>query len=350
MSLVNFDIPYITDTLPGTGGKIKTIPEHFQVDEIPVYKPSGEGEHLFINITKKGITTKEVQKALARVFKTKVRDVEFAGIKDKYAVTSQNFSVWLLEKQDKNLAYNLEEELPVKINSMDFHQRKIKKGHLMGNAFQIKITDIEMPIDEAYEKASNIIAMIHEKGLPNFYGEQRFGIEGDNAERGYDVLKGKEKIHNKWLRRFLLSSFQSHLFNYYLYLRINRDLFNQILPGDVAKKQDTGGIFIVEDVKQEQNRLDNKEICFTGPMFGKKMTLAGDQAGKFEQEILDDNNVTYDELKAAKLTGTRRAGILLPKIKPEKENDGLLLSFTLPKGAFATVLLREIMKNEVQTN
>ena len=350
MQLKNFNLPYISSDLPGIGGKIKVSPEHFIVEEIPVYEPVGKGEHLFINITKKGITTKEIQKALANLFNTKVGDVEFAGIKDKHAVTTQNFSVWLLDKQDENLVYQLEKQLPVKINHMAFHTNKLKKGHLLGNSFEIKITDIEIPIDEAFQKASEIIEVIHTKGLPNFYGEQRFGVEGDNAEKGLRILKGQEKIPNKWLRRFLLSSFQSYLFNFYLTRRMENNLFDKLLQGDVAKKQDTGDIFVVEDREVEQERLENKEICFTGPMFGKKMTPAREESGIFEQKILDEHSITFEELRKAKLTGTRRAGILLPNISIEKEQDGLLLNFTLPKGAFATVLLGEIMKNEAETN
>ncbi|MFO8234780.1 MAG: tRNA pseudouridine(13) synthase TruD [Bacteroidales bacterium] len=350
MNYKNSELPYITKDLEGIGGKIKTSYENFIVNEIPAYQPSCEGEHLFIHITKKGITTKEVQKALAKIYNANSQDVEFAGIKDKYAVTSQFFSVWLHKGQEKDLVYQLEKVMPVTINSIAFHNRKLKMGHLKGNAFKIKITDIKISLYEAYQRASRIANIIHENGLPNFYGQQRFGIDGDNAERGFNILKGKEKNHNKWLKRFLLSSLQSHLFNYYLTRRIEHNLFNRILKGDIAKKQDTGGLFVVEEMEQEQKRLQNKEICFTGPMYGKKMKQAGDEAGEFEKTILDENDITPEELKEAKITGTRRAGIILPEITMNQEEDGLILKFTLPKGAFATIVLREIMKNEVNTD
>ncbi len=350
MNLTISDLPLISNGYKGTGGIIKAEYKHFIVDEIPAYLPSGEGEHLFVNLTKTGITTKEVQKALAGLYDIPSRDVEFAGIKDKNAVTSQYFSVWLSENQDKERVYELENQLPVKINSMAFHNRKIKSGHLKGNAFRIKITGIEIPLEEAEDRAKKIVEVIHQKGIPNYYGEQRFGMHGDNAEKGLKILKGKEIIKNKWLKRFLLSSYQSYLFNYYLKKRIDNRLFDKILTGDVAKKQDTGGIFIVDDKEEEQKRLDNKEICFTGPIFGKKMKQAIDEAGTFENSILTENEVTLEEFKNAKLTGTRRAGIILPKIEVTREEDGLILGFELPKGAFATVVLREIMKSEVNTD
>jgi tRNA pseudouridine13 synthase len=346
MQLKNLSKPYITKDTAGIGGKIKVKPEDFIVEEIPAYEPSGTGEHLFIHLTKTGITTKEVQKVLARIFNTKRRDVEFAGIKDKHAIASQYFSVWLQENQNPELAYNLEEELPVTINSFKFHERKLKKGHLHGNQFSIKIREPKTDLDEAIKRITEIKVKANQLGIPNFYGDQRFGIEGDNPQQGLEILKGERRIPNKWLRQFLLSSFQSYLFNYYLTKRIREGLFNELMPGDIAKKHDTGGIFIVEDMETEQKRFDNKEICFTGPMFGKKMTQAKDEAFDFENSILEENEVTPEELKKAKLTGTRRAGIILPSIEAVKEEDGIRVKFQLPKGSFATIVLREIMKND----
>src|SRR6056297_124050 len=346
MELKKITTPYISKGYEGIGGKIKITPEDFIVEEIPAYYPSGSGEHLFIHLTKTGITTKEVQKVLAKTFSTKVKDVEFAGIKDKHAVTSQYFSVWLLDKQDPELVNKLEDELPVTINSYNFHQRKIKKGHLWGNQFNIKIRDIESDIDEAFKKTQQITKIIHQKGLPNLYGKQRFGIEGDNAQQGLEILKGERKVPNKWLRQFLLSSFQSHLFNYYIVKRMEAGLLDKFMQGDIAKKHDTGGMFVVEDKETEQERFNNKEICFTGPMFGKKMTTAKEEALEFENSVMKENGVTTEEFKQMKVNGTRRTGIILPEIKTYKENDGIRIKFSLPKGAFATIVLREIMKDE----
>ncbi len=346
MQLKNFTKPYITEDISGIGGKIKVNPEDFTVDEIPAYEPSGSGEHLFVHLTKTGITTKEVQKALAKIFNTKRSEVEFAGIKDKHAVASQYFSVWLYNKQDPEMVCKLEDQIPVRINSFRFHQRKLKKGHLHGNQFNIKIREPEIDLDEALKRITEIKEKAIQLGIPNFYGDQRFGIEGDNPQQGLEILKGERKIQNKWLRQFLLASFQSYLFNYYLEKRIREGLFNEIMPGDIAKKHETGGIFIVEDKETEQKRFDNKEICFTGPIFGKKMTQAKGEAFVFENSILEENEVTPEELEKAKLSGTRRAGIILPSIESMKEEDGIRVKFQLPKGSFATIVLREIMKNE----
>lgn len=345
MGPIQFDLPYISEEIKGIGGNIKKTPEDFVVEEIPVYQPEGEGEHLFVHITKKGITTKEVQKALAGIYHVNTRDVNFAGIKDKQAIASQYFSVWLKNKENKELAYKLEEELPLKINSLTYHRKKIKQGHLLANAFNIKISQPEYSPEQAITQIQHIIDIIHRKGLPNFYGQQRFGIEGDNAQKGYEILTGKRKEKNKWFRRFLLSAYQSHLFNHYLVLRINQGLYEKIMEGDIAKKHDTGGLFVVENKIEEQKRLENKEICYTGPIFGKKMKATKGEAAQLEEKILADNHVAWEDLLQAKLNGTRRQGIIIPVIQANKEEEGIRLRFTLPKGAYATIVLREFTKH-----
>jgi len=345
MGLIDFTLPYLTSDITGIGGQIKKSPEDFVVREVPVYEPEGTGEHLFIQLTKEGITTRDVQKALSRIYQTPRGDVNYAGIKDKHAVTTQFFSVWLKDGQDKDRAYQLEEELPVTIHKLVFHPRKIKSGHLLGNEFSIRIGHLEIPVDEATEKARQIARTIQTKGLPNFYGSQRFGMEGDNAQKGLEIILGHRKEKNKWLRRFLASSYQSYLFNYYLYRRIQEGLYQTILDGDVAKKQETGGIFIVEDREAEQQRFDNQEISYTGPVYGKKMTPAQGESARLEEQILEEQQIDMQTLKDARLTGTRRQGILIPQIAVEQQTDSLCLNFSLPKGAFATIVIREFTKN-----
>ena len=340
-----FQLPFITDGLEGIGGKIKDKNQDFIVEELPLYDLTGEGEHLFVNITKDGMTTKDLQKELAKVYEVNHQDVDFAGIKDKHAITTQTFSIWLRDPSIKDRAFQLEDSLPVKINWNKFHQRKIKKGHLAGNVFTVKITDIPGSLDEAAQKTDKIIKKLSQTGIPNFFGAQRFGMEEDNAQKGLDIMLGKQRVKNKWLRKFLLSSYQSYVFNYYLKKRIEEGLFDKILNGEVAKKQDTGGMFIVDDPVADQKRLENKEITFTGPIFGKKMKSPQDEALDFENNILKELEITRENFSKGKLNGTRRAGIIIPEIKHQKIEDGMQLNFTLPKGSFATIILREIMKN-----
>lgn len=202
-----------------------------------------------------------------------------------------------------------------------------------------------MPVDQAAEKAKEIAHTIRTKGLPNFYGSQRFGIEGDNAQKGLEIITGQRREKNKWLRRFLTSSYQSYLFNYYLYRRIQQGHWPTILEGDIAKKHETGGIFVVEDREAEQKRFDNQEICYTGPVYGKKMTPAQGESGELEEQILKEQDIDLQCLRDARLTGTRRQGVLIPDVEVEPEDDSLRLHFSLPKGAFATIVIREFTKN-----
>ena len=345
MNPLDLKLPFISKAVEGIGGRIKKYPEDFIVDEIPAYQPEGEGEHLFVHMTKKGITTRTVQKNLARLFQIKDQDVNFAGLKDKQAITSQYFSIWLKNNEDPNLVYQLEDILPVKINKWEFHRKKIKQGHLKANAFNIKITGVNGSPEEMMDKIQHIKDIIHHKGVPNFFGHQRFGIHGDNAQKGYEILTGKRKIKNKGISRFLLSACQSYLFNYYMVNRIHEGFYDKVLLGDIAKKYDTGGIFVIDHAASEQSRFDQKAIGYTGPIFGRKMKPAEDLAAKQEEKTLQDNHLSTSTFQSTKLTGTRRMGIIIPSIKAEQEDNGVRLQFTLPKGAFATIVLREFMKN-----
>ncbi|MCW4013466.1 MAG: tRNA pseudouridine(13) synthase TruD, partial [Candidatus Bathyarchaeota archaeon] len=123
--------------------------------------------------------------------------------------------------------------------------------------------------------------------------------------------------------------------------------FTELIPGDIAKKHDTGGVFQVEDLETEQKRFDAKEISFTAPMFGYKMREATGQSGEFESSILDSVTITKDDFRKHHIKGTRRMGIILPEITLDTSDDGLVVSFTLMKGSYATTVLREFMKNDV---
>lgn len=338
-------LPYITKEIEGIGGKIRGKPEFFIVEEKPVYEPCGKGEHLYANITKKGITSRDVQLKLAKMFGLKNSDIGLAGMKDKNAVTTQTFSIRCGVKQNVQEAIDKIETMGVKVNWAKFHGNKIRVGHLLGNNFRIVIHDIET--DDALERAEKIKEKILEKGVPNFYGEQRFGIEGRNVQRGMDVLSDDFNVRNKWLKRFMISGYQSHLCNLYLAKRIEKGCFEKIMKGDVAKKYDTGGLFVVEDVKAEQERYDNKEISFTAPIYGIKMMEAKDEAKELEDSILKDNEVDMKQFENMKVEGTRRLGrVLIKEIDIKEEKGNLVLSFFLPKGAFATTILREFMKKD----
>lgn len=337
-------LPYITQE-PGIGGKIKEKQEYFQVIEIPAYEPSGEGNHLYINFTKSGKTTHEVVDSIARVLNLDKNSVGVAGLKDKHALTTQTMSINLEGNTlDESKTTEAFESLGVKVNWTKKHVNKLKPGHLKGNKFIVTITSLQN-IGEAFEQAKKIAEKLRKTGIPNFYGEQRFGIDGDNKEKAEKILGGELKIRDRWLLKLLMSSYQSYLFNEYLVKRVEFG-FDKLIKGDICKKHDTGGLFIVENLEAEQKRYDNHEISFTVPMFGKKLWFAADESGEFEKKILAESKLSDEQL--GKLgEGLRRVGrILLTDLDLKKVSDGIEVSFTLPKGSFATVVIREFTKND----
>ena len=342
---IDLTLPYITKEYVGIGGNIRQKTSHFIVEEIPLYEASGTGIHLYLNITKENMNTRDVQVNLARLFELDPSEVGKAGLKDKHAITTQTFSVVFdgTQPDPNEIASVVENEIQVKVNWAKYHTNKIRAGHLLGNQFKITITD---PEPNALEKAQKIADRIHEIGLPNYYGVQRTGDEGENVLQGWLILKGKKRLGDRWLRKYLLSSYQSYLCNMYLAERVEKGLFNRLIVGDLAKKHDTGGVFWVEDTEKEQKRFDNKEISFTAPMYGYKMREAKDEAFTLETGILSSVSINKQDFRRNHVKGTRRNGRLLPEIVLEEDPDGVRLIFSLPKGSYATTVLREFMKND----
>ena len=337
--------PAITGDLPGIGGEIKAKPSHFVVEEIPLYEPSGEGEHVYVRITREGWTTRDLQKALARLFGLRPADVGAAGLKDKHARVTQTFSIHLPDPriEPEEVARRIERELPVRVEWAKRHTNKLRTGHLRGNRFRVLI--VHPDPKSALERAQRIAEALRERGVPNYYGEQRFGLEAQNVARGRKILLGQAHERDRWLRKFLLSAYQAYLFNEWLALRMKRGLFTELLEGDIAQVLETGGLFEVRDLEAERPKFEQGEITYTGPIYGAKMRWAEGVPGGLEREIFEREGLTLEHLKQAKLQGSRRPGRLpLKELKLELHPEGLLLEFTLPKGAYATVLLREFIR------
>lgn len=379
-SNIDFTLPYLSAEHPGIGGRLRATPEHFVVEELPLYEPAGEGLHLYVNLTKSGLTTKELQARMERLLKLDRNAVGFAGMKDKYARTTQTFSIPVPPENiadaaaDQALLARVADALPVEIHWAKRHGNKLKPGHLLGNRFRITVTDLAVPTAEAHGRAAVIAEELRQRGVPNFFGAQRFGNGGANVAKGWALLHHKQRERNPWLRKFLLSAYQSYLCNLYLAHRVNGGIFDQLLLGDVAKKHETGGMFDVTDVAAEQPRYLAQEISFTAPLFGAKMWPAKDDAGALEAAIEAHAMVDAADWRQVKVDGSRRFGrILLPDLSitpkslraynspatqvdehPDSDTgfatagqaDGAALEFifSLPKGAFATVVLREFMK------
>jgi len=186
--------------------------------------------------------------------------------------------------------------------------------------------------------------------MVNYYGPQRFGRDGSTLDLGFRCLAGKQsKRIRPFQYKFALSAVQSLLFNDYLALRLVDGLSREVIPGDVLMKWPGGGIFIAEDVPTEQKRFDDRETVTGGPMYGARMYPAKGLAAEREAAVLRDNDLTIDAFSGfgKLMSGTRRHNLIyIDDLNAEWESEGLRLTFTLPAGCYATVLLKEVMKTE----
>jgi tRNA pseudouridine13 synthase len=317
---LNFDwneLPLVSNDLPGTGGRIRSELEDFQVTEVPAYPFDGEGEHLYLWLEKRGHTTKWILETIQKQMGIKPRDIGVAGLKDRHAITRQWISI-PRHFEDRLPSLNLE---GLTLLETKYHSNKLGIGHLRGNIFKLRVRGSE---PDAMARAQAILDRLEVMGVPNYFGPQRFGNTGENAVRGLELvrngrMRGPESIP---LKRFLIGSLQSLLFNHYTRLRLERGFYDSLLEGDVAKKHDTGGMFTVADPVLESPRAARLEVSATGPLHGKKVMPAFGPSKALEDEVL-----AAFELEACE--------------------DGFWLEFALPKGSFATVVLREVMKVNV---
>lgn len=337
------DPPLLTADLPGVGGRLREQPEDFEVEEIPAYEPCGSGEHLFVWIEKRGVGAEYLLKRIAQALELQPDQIGCAGLKDRHAVTRQYVSV----------PASAEPRLPrldsddIRVLRASRHTNKLRHGHLRGNRFRILIRGADRGAETAL---CQTIERIRRLGLPNYYGEQRFGHDGETARWGQMLLRGERlpRRPTPFLRKLALSAVQSWLFNDYLGNRLQAGDFRRVLRGDVMAKWPVGGMFVTQDPAVEQARFDRRELVTAGPIFGYKMFPSADEAAQREEEVLQRAGMTLDMFRSQGklLSGTRRHNLVyVDDLDCAWEDDGLRLTFSLPSGSYATVLLRELMKS-----
>jgi tRNA pseudouridine13 synthase len=340
---VNGPLPHVTAEIPGSGGLVKASADDFRVDEVPAYLPQGTGQHLWLRVEKRDRTTRDVVRALARALGVPDREVGYAGMKDRAAVTTQ----WLSFPTARDPEAGSLEGDGYRVLERSRHQNKLRTGHLRGNVFTIAVRGGDL------ERARACAVALRQRGLPNFFGSQRFGVEGDNADLGRSLLLGRtddpavrRAARDRFLRRLVLSSWQSRVFNAWLAERIRDGLFATPIAGDVMKKLDSGGIFLCEDPAADLPRVVGFEIAPAGPMFGHKMRQAEGEARAREERLLAAEGVTAADLTrgGGETEGTRRAGRIPVSIELEPIDGGYRARFELPKGSYATVVMGELTK------
>lgn len=333
------NLPCATADLPGIGGRVKTAPEDFVVEEVALYEPSGAGEHVYVRHRRAGVTTQDLAHRLARLFGLRPFDVGVAGLKDKVAVAEQTFSLPLPKADVDEVARTVAAELPGEVVWVRRHGNKLRRGHLLGNRFHVLVRGVDAAAPAA---ARAIGARLAQIGVPNFYGEQRLGEDGRNVEKGRERLRDDRR---DWLSNLHRTAWQADLYNQWLCDRLAAGTSAVLLAGDVAKRLDNGALFDVEDAAGETARAERREITPSGPLFGADMRRARLEPGAHEERLLAASGIAWEELERSRLMGSRRAArVPLLDLGVDPAADGLWLRFRLPKGSYATVVLREFTR------
>jgi tRNA pseudouridine13 synthase len=356
-------LPYLTADMPGIGGSIKDATHDFAVDELPLYPASGQGDHVYFKIRKAGLPTPAALERIARFMGVRASDIGVAGLKDSQALTTQWMS---LEHADFNKLSSYKDS-QIKIIEMTRHNNKLRPGHLAGNRFDIRIRGVS---SREVARAQAILDVLLARGVPNFFGEQRFGARGDTGDLGAALIRNDldefvkiflgrsrptdppdckaardafdagfyQRAAERWpwhfadqrralaaykkkqravqavlavdkrMRRLFVSAFQSEIFNKVLAARLAT--IDRVMKGDLAQKRDSGGVFLVEDEAVEGPRAKAFEISPTGPIVGVRGLLAQGEPGKIELDALAAYKAKvedFDHVGTLKVNGGRRA-------------------------------------------
>jgi tRNA pseudouridine13 synthase len=321
-------------------------PDTFEVEEVPAYLPSGSGEHTFAWIEKRSLTTFDAVNGIARRLDVNPREIGYAGMKDRHATTRQWLSIprvppeMVLAAGDESL----------KVLRAVRHGNKLRVGHLRGNRFEVVIAELldENDGPRLLERLSELAL----RGLPNRYGDQRFGVKADNASRGIALLRAETRERDHRRRRLMLSAAQSAVFNETLAIREAAGLLRRVVTGDVLQKTDSGGVFVTTDPETDQRRLDAGELVVTGPLPGgwAREPPAETEARAIEDQALATVGATRAEFASVgrDLPGTRRP-FLVPvalddpaAVPVAGDARAIRLRFQLPAGTYATVLVEAL--------
>lgn len=406
---------FLTGDVPPVGGRIKERPEDFLVEELPLYEPCGEGEHLYLFVEKRGLSTSEMIRVVARHFRVGASQIGYAGLKDKAAITRQLISI--RDPRRRLDSATALEHPRISILWSERHTNRLRRGHLKGNRFVIRIRGVDMSMAV---RASRVLRALERRGVPNRAGSQRFGYLMNNHRVGLALLRGDDRAvldemlgpvdssldvqhepresyaagkyeeairayspravtERKVLRAlangadgagavraigsvqrgFYVTAFQSALFNTVLEMRMREGTIGALEEGDLAWKHDNGAVFAVDSEvladASTAERLDRVEISPSGPMWGESMTRAGGGVGEREREVLRGSGIdpgafeVFRRRWGERVEGARkplRVPLLYPDVEGGVDEHGhyVRCSFDLPRGAFATEVMREVMK------
>lgn len=325
---------------PSGSGVIKASPEDFIVTEDLGFGPDGDGEHLLLRILKKGCNTRFVADALAKFLKVPAREVSFAGQKDRHAVTEQWFCVRLPGKEMPDMrAFSLE---GCQVLEYARHRRKLRLGTLKGNHFSLILRDIS-DSDEMEQR----LQAVANAGVPNYFGRQRFGINGNNLQQALRWAQSNTPLRDRTKRSFWLSAARSALFNHIVSTRLTEKDANLIIDGDALQLVGRGSWFVATAEEHDllQTRVDNGELLITAALPGDGDWGTQGAALAFEQTCLAEQETLLGLLSRERVDAARRAMLVKPQgLQWHWQNDTTVeLKFWLPAGSFATSIVRELM-------
>lgn len=324
---------------PRATGVIRQRPEDFLVDEITVVEPDGEGEHLLLQIEKRNSNTEWVAGQLARLADVPRRDVSYAGQKDRHAVTRQWFSVRLAGKPEPD--WSALESADLTILQTARHGRKLRTGALKGNRFTIRVREFS-----GDQKALDVaLSRLAAEGMPNYYGEQRFGLDGGNLDAAGALFRGELKRLKRQKRGIYLSAARSLLFNRVGAARVAAGSWNTPLAGERMVLAGSQSSFLAEAIDETiLQRHQEMDIHPSGPLWGRGEVMTAGEVARLEREILADDQLQLfrEGLESFGLKMERRPlRAEVADLQWSVEGDHLILSFSLPKGSYATAMLRE---------
>ena len=324
---------------PVLSARMRVAPEDFFVEELPSFEPSGSGEHLLLTIEKRGMNTAFAARRIADWAGVDESAIGHAGLKDRHAVTRQRFTVWLPKKVAPDLAALHTDELRVLDHA--WHARKLPRGALAGNRFVLALRGVAG--DAAAIEARLQAIALH--GVPNYFGEQRFGRGGGNVQQAVAMFAGRRVRREE--RSMLLSAARSELFNRVLDGRVAAGSWNAALDGEVWMLDGSRSVFGPEPFSEAlQARLDAFDIHPSGPLWGEGELRSADVARAVELAALEGDTAARlrNGLERAGLKQERRALRLRPADLAWRwlEGGALELRFALPPGSYATTVLREL--------
>lgn len=335
--MYSLEWPY-TNNIPQATAQFKLIPEDFHVNEFITEEFSGSGEHLFIKIEKKGINTEDVIKSISRLIAKPSKLISYAGLKDRHSVSTQWLSIHAPGEHIEGI-----EQLSApgwRVVQSARHHKKIRPGFLSKNQFRVVLRNVTH-MDELVER----IDRIKYQGVPNYFGEQRFGRESGNLIKAEELLVQHRKVKDRFLKGIYYSAARSWIFNLILAKRVQAQCWNIPLSGDVMQLSGSNSIFTSDAIDETiLQRIKAKDISPATPLPGKGKMIAANDALELINQIYCNWESWIQGLEQHGLEQSWRPNILhIEELQYAINDQTAELSFKLPPGAYATTVLRELV-------